>query len=293
LSQPTARPGHLGIAILIACLLSSCSHPPSRLAQTLQRVEQAGWVSETIDTGNFRLQSYHPYWVCCRLDRLTIYIEGDGLAWLNRDTPSVNPTPRQALALQLALLHNSPAVAYLARPCQYVDLNRQPDCRPHTWTLGRFNVKQIQAMNTAIDALKSKAGASSLRLIGYSGGGVIAAILAAQRSDIFQLITIASPLDTEAWTQWHQVSPLEDAINPVDLLENLSHVPQLHLAGALDQQVPSILTQHFVRKAQQGESLVAMQVMPEFDHQCCWVAHWPSLLKRTTESYTTSNQSKP
>ena len=53
---------------------------------------------------------------------VNIYIEGDGRAWLNKNRPSLDPTPKNSLALKLAEIDPAPNVIYLARPCQYSKL---------------------------------------------------------------------------------------------------------------------------------------------------------------------------
>ena len=54
--------------------------------------------------------------------RLHVYLEGDGQAFVSQGGyASSDPTPRNPLALRLAIQDNSAnAVVYLARPCQYV-----------------------------------------------------------------------------------------------------------------------------------------------------------------------------
>ena len=46
-----------------------------------------------------------------------VYIEGDGLSWIDRFTPSSDPTPVDPLTFKLTKLDQSPNVIYLARPC--------------------------------------------------------------------------------------------------------------------------------------------------------------------------------
>ncbi|MFP4386937.1 MAG: alpha/beta hydrolase, partial [Alphaproteobacteria bacterium] len=54
---------------------------------------------------------------------LSIYIEGDGLAWIKRTRPSGNPTPTNPVALRLAASDNiSQNIIYIARPCQYTPI---------------------------------------------------------------------------------------------------------------------------------------------------------------------------
>ncbi|WP_414683398.1 lipase family protein, partial [Methylophaga sp. UBA5088] len=143
--------------------------------------------------------------------RLTIYIEGDGLAWLNRRKISSDPTPVDPLVLKLAV-HDKQAV-YLARPCQYVKSDR---CDKKLWTSARFSTEVVESMNQAVTELKNQFQASSLRLIGYSGGGAIATLLAAERNDVDQLVTVTGNLDTTAWTEMQHISALTDSLNPAD-----------------------------------------------------------------------------
>ena len=80
-------------------------------------------------------------------------------------------------------------------------------------------------------------------LIGFSGGGVLAAELALRRNDVLALITVAAPLDLEAWTRLHGVSPLVAASPAGALTAALAQAafPQRHLYGARDKVVPPAL----------------------------------------------------
>ena len=51
--------------------------------------------------------------------KLIIYIEGDGVSWIDRFTISSNPTPNNPTAFKLALIDENDNVIYLARPCQF------------------------------------------------------------------------------------------------------------------------------------------------------------------------------
>jgi hypothetical protein len=59
---------------------------------------------------------------------LSVYIEGDGLAWMSRRRLSRDPTPVDPLALDLAALDPAANVVYLARPCQHTE--HDPLCEP-------------------------------------------------------------------------------------------------------------------------------------------------------------------
>lgn len=279
----------------MACttLLAACSPlTPERdrlalAAAAHERAQAAHWLSRELPTRDFILQSFHsPPRAChtqppCAPLQLTVFIEGDGRAWDTRTSPSRNPTPHRSQALALALAHPQQPAAYLARPCQYLPLASQPQCTPQTWTQQRFSDSAVRNLNDAIDNLKTLFQADTLHLVGFSGGGVLAALLAARRDDVARLTTLAAPLDLAAWTRLHQVSAMPHAINPADVRAQLDGVNQLHLAGTEDRIVPPTLVQHFVQgfnKESRATGRVRFKQVAGVDHQCCWVQHWPAVL---------------
>lgn len=201
-----------------------------------------------------------------------VYIEGDGLAWKNRRTPSVDPTPVRALGLELALA--SPELfdtAYIGRPCQFAARSAE-SCTVNVWTFARYNQAAVDAVGEAIDSVKGRSD-QPVVLVGYSGGGVIAALLSAQRRDVAALVTVAANLDTVAWTTQLQVTPLVDSLNPVDYAEALTAVPQRHLVGSRDKVVPPEVTLSYLRAARLSASEHLVEVQG-YDHRCCWAENW-------------------
>jgi pimeloyl-ACP methyl ester carboxylesterase len=192
--------------------------------------------------------------------------------------PSADPTPRDPLALRLALAHPGANAVYLARPCQYVGAQAR-GCAPRYWTEQRFAPEVIEASDRALDALVRRAGASRLTLVGYSGGGAVAALLAVRRPDVERLITVAGNLDPQRWTAYHGVAPLTGSLSPLDAIQQLARVPQLHFAGGEDAIVPPVLLEEFVRRFA-PPARPRIEVEPEFDHRCCWAQRWPDLLAR-------------
>lgn len=237
----------------------------------------AGWQALDIDADSFVLRAYVPVELPSS-DVLAIYIEGDGQAWLANDRPSRDPTPTQPLALQLAVRDPGQSTAYLARPCQYVQTEARRGCVSAYWTNKRFSAEVIAATSHVVDQLKQRAGAKQLVLIGYSGGGAVAALVAAQRDDVVRLVTIAGNLDHVAWTRLHRVTPLEGSLNPIDAWSRLQHIPQLHLVGANDRIMPTSIADSY-RTHFPGWAPIQLRVIPGFDHHCCWVEQWPALLE--------------
>lgn len=257
---------------LVAC--SMVASPAQRVAHADQLAQARAWQAVRLDTGPMALVAYLPRHIQAS-DQLTIYIEGDGLAWMSPSQPSADPTPREPMGLQLALAQPWGNAAYLARPCQYVDAE-QSGCPPAYWTEQRFAPPVVSAADQAVDQLKQRFAARELTLVGYSGGGTVAALLAARRSDVVRLITVAGNLDPSAWTAYHRLKPLTGSLSPVDVIAPLQNIPQLHLVGGQDNNVPPSLAEGFARRFNPPLA-PGVQIIPQFDHHCCWVAQWPAL----------------
>jgi len=228
-----------------------------------------GWHMTAIPAGAFELAAWLPSHYVAAPD-LTIYIEGDGLAWLSPDTPSTDPTPVAPLALKLALAQADGNAVYLARPCQYL---ANSNCSQRYWTDARFASEVIAAMNDAVDALKRRSSARRLSLVGYSGGAAVAALLAARRSDVVRLVTVAGNLDHRAWTEFHRLTPLTGSLNPADDRAALARIPQWHFVGARDAVVPPALVRAFAT----GMPAAHVIELPGYDHHCCWAKNWATL----------------
>jgi hypothetical protein len=177
---------------------------------------------------------------------LTVYIEGDGRAWLTSSIPSQDPSPRNYMMAQKALEDTQPSV-YLARPCQF-QKTEELGCNSALWTSDRFSTGVVASYNQALDQLKRQRGVQHFHLVGYSGGGAVAMALAGQRQDIDQVVTIAGNVDPLAWIELHNLTPLGDVVNPLDFAARLSSLPQRHFVGAKDKVVPPVLAKAFVQK---------------------------------------------
>jgi dienelactone hydrolase len=262
-------------AVLLAALLTACAALPTfeerrTHADALAAVH--GWQASAISGGKFNLVAYAPRRYEHNVN-LAIYIEGDGFAWVSPALPSTDPTPRDPLALRLALAHPQGNAVYLARPCQYVDALRT-GCAKRYWMESRFAVAVVTATSEAIDVLKQRFGAERLTLVGYSGGGAVAALLATQRSDVERLVTVAGNLDHRAWTAHHRVAPLSASLNPVDGPNRLATVRQIHFIGELDRVIPPALTRGLPAEFL-GPQSRNLHLIPAYDHVCCWAQDWP------------------
>jgi hypothetical protein len=267
-------------SILLSLLLSACATIPTsseRKATADGLVQARGWRAERVTSGPFDLVTYSPN-APKRSTLLTVYIEGDGFAWISQALASSDPTPRDPLALRLALAQPDESAAYLARPCQYVDAE-VTGCALRYWTNARFSDEVVVASNIAIDSLKRRFKAEKLILVGYSGGAAVAALVAARRQDVALLVSVAGNLDPLAWTRYHHLQPLSGSLNPVDEAGALQRIPQIYFAGEHDRNLPPALVRAYASKLSSGNPPVLVE--PGFDHQCCWITRWPTLWRQS------------
>lgn len=264
------------LAAASACLLAACAIVGEDATGRAEAVAaNAGLRHERIAAGPFQLTAFVRI---ARPDRpLAVYIEGDGLAWLSRHRPSPDPTPRRAIGLQLAAADPGPNVAYLARPCQFTPMAMNAECKPAYWTGRRFGENVVAAMNDAVDVLAHRVPGQRLDLVGYSGGGAIVVLVAARRTDVASVRTVAGNLDTEFLNRRHGVSPMPDSLNPLHAAGSIAAIPQLHLSGGEDRVVPPDVARRFV--AAQGDRTGCcadlVRVVPGMEHDGDWARHWP------------------
>ncbi len=273
-----ARRIRLALFLGVGLLMGGCSLFPSPDERASGLAAEHRWRKHVFPAGMFDLTGFSRLRGTAA-DRLTVYIEGDGRAWLSTSRLSPDPTPATPYVLELAVRHPAGNVLYLARPCQYVAQPSPRGCHPRYWSSHRYAPEVIASMGAAIDRVKRTAGARRLVLIGYSGGGVVAALLAARRDDVAELVTIAANLDHAYWTRLEELTPLHGSLNPADFTERLQKVPQRHFAGGDDDIVPPVIINAYVRRMT-DRSRTRVIVLREFDHDCCWTENWPDLLKR-------------
>ena len=222
--------------------------------------------------------------------RLTVYIEGDGAAWRARQIPPRDPSPDNPIAAQLALVDSSLPVAYLARPCMYLSDEQLKQCSGSLWTDARFGQEALFISNQALDSLVTTiknnysiplSSSLQLNLVGYSGGGVMATLLASQRPDVVCLNTLASPLDIEVWAKLQKVAPLSQSLNPAFPDVRLTRISQMHWFGAKDRIVPPQALGRYQNWSPTLELAQVVKVIPNFNHHDFWVQEWPNLKEKS------------
>ncbi len=268
--------------LVLVLLLQGCVTNPflSLTGAANQIARAADWRPTDIATTEFRLRIYRPRQIN-RAEEITIYIEGDGNAWTDTAHPSPDPTPRNPLGLKLAIAQPDGPAAYIARPCQYIIEKDRQHCAYRYWTEARYSEPVIKSVSQAVDHLKSIFNAERVRLVGYSGGGAVAALIAARRDDISFLITIAANLDTDYWIKFLKVAPLSGSLNPAGEKVALRRQRQLHFVGGKDDIVPPSVARSYANKVDPS-LLQSIRYIENADHDCCWVELWPDIIRKIT-----------
>jgi dienelactone hydrolase len=218
---------------------------------------------------------------------LYIFIEGDGSPWRRNGTlVADDPTPHHALALALAT-QTPGSVIYLGRPC-YFSVRNDAACESRVWSSQRYSALVVESMAAVANRYAAANNSHRVILVGYSGGGSLAVLIAPLIHTACSVVTIAADLDTEAWTAWHRYSPLEGSLNPATQPVLNPLIEQFHLVGDRDTTVPPRLSRRYL------DRLGADQVwhFADFDHVCCWVETWSKILARIefTMAHPTNRQ---
>ena len=208
---------------------------------------------------------------------LKVYVEHDGTPWIGGEAVAADPTPRVPLALELMARDTGPRL-FLGRPCYY-RFTTQTGCTPYLWTHGRYSSEVVDSMVAAVRSYGASRSFGSVVLIGYSGGGTIAWLMAQRMPEVDGVLTVAANLDVELWTGAHSYAPMRGSLNPASEPPLPSSVVQVHFQGGRDGNVMPEIGRSF---AQHHPDAYVVEI-PEFDHVCCWVERWPDLLTSFAE----------
>lgn len=247
--------------------LAACATPSERFAN---RAAALGLRSETVPGKGFS----HAVFANGAVGRggpLHVYLAGDGIPWI-AGLPARDPTPSDPLILHLMALDSAPSL-FLGRPC-YHDMAERDGCLGRLWTGARYSETVVASMAAALRRILKRRGDPTLVLIGHSGGGTLAMLLAARLEKTAAVVTIAANLDIDAWTRLHAYPPLNGSLDPVRQPPLAPGIYQIHYAGGRDRIVPAKI----VRAGLKGNARLSVE--PEYGHVCCWRTIWPRVLSR-------------
>lgn len=241
--------------------------------------ELYGFERKLVKGGDFQITTYQK--ITNKLKPYVFYIEGDGMAFRGKYKVSHNPTPRRGVMIKLAAMDPRPNVVYIARPCQYTPMELNPKCDQSYWTHKRLSDDSVESINQVINTINSNN--AKFNLVGYSGGGGIAVLVAARNPMVKDIITIAGTLDHKAFTKHHNVHPMVGSLNPIDYAEEISDIPQLHLSGGKDSRVPPFIGDSFVTES--DSSCVRHKIFSGNSHDKGWSDSWEYVLSLPLTCY--------
>jgi len=194
--------------------------------------------------------------------------------WVRRQIIATDPTPSEPLMLQLMAQDSRPAI-YLGRPC-YFGMARDSACNPWVWTHGRYSEQVVESMRAVLATLVNANSITSLVLIGHSGGGTLAMLLAERVPQVRLVVTLAGNLDIDAWTARHGYTTLEHSLNPARRPPLPHDIEQLHYVGKNDKNVPPEILEAAIKQQN-----ARMLVLDGVDHRQGWDNYWTKILQTT------------
>jgi pimeloyl-ACP methyl ester carboxylesterase len=180
------------------------------------------------------------------------------------------------MTLDLAIQDPAPRVLYLARIGQFMPAYATPANQVY-WSSGRLAPQAIEAATEAIDQAKLKAGAKYVHLVGFSGGGGLAILLAESRKDVLTVVTVAGLLDTDWWVKTRNYYPLLQSLNPAERAVEINKLPQIHFYGTKDNIIPPEMSMNYAARA----PFMNLQRVPiPTSHGRGWKERWKTLLEK-------------
>jgi len=247
----------------------SCATPAERVDQ---RAAEYGFIRHEVAGVGF-VHAIYQHGRLTGAERIHVYIAGDGApsAAARYDPP--DPTPMDDPVLAWMAMDPNPGLL-LGRPCQHIT----GACDPLHFTLGRYGEPVVSSMAVALRSFLGEqeiASDSEVVLIGFSGGGTLATLLAERMPETRALVTIAANLDTAAWAQRHGHTPLIYSLNPAEQGPLREDLVQLHLRGGDDE----VVDLDNARAWLDAQPQARLRTFAGFDHGCCWAQIWPDALR--------------
>ena len=259
------------ISILCFLILAGCTTPSERFASAAANF---GFYGFSLNSGTFDHQFYANVKVTQDINEevLHVYLDGDGTPWEKHQWIADDPTSRNPMILELMRQDEAPSIL-LGRPC-YQGFNKTSACHYRYWTSHRYSKKVVGSMVQVLKRWLNKHSFKQVVLIGYSGGGTLAVLMAPYLPEVRTIVTLAANLDVEAWSRYHGYYPLPESLNPAGIALNVN-LRQIHIAGLEDKIAPAQIIKSYAEK--QVNALYLPYA--HFDHHCCWVKEWASILR--------------
>jgi len=220
----------------LGCALIACACSADPTARHAAAAAARGLQAESVAGAGFTHRVYAAARSGAAADSsvLHVYYGGDGSPFLDGRRIARDPTPRRPLTLALMQQDPFPAV-FIGRPCYHGLL---AGCDSALWTVARYSPAVVESMAAATSRVIEARAPARVVLVGYSGGGALALLVAERLDRIDAVVTVAANLDVAAWTQRHGYTPLHESLDPADVAGSRADLAHLHLSGSADDNVP-------------------------------------------------------
>tara|TARA_R110001592_G_scaffold49482_4_gene154282 strand:+ start:2464 stop:3285 length:822 start_codon:yes stop_codon:yes gene_type:complete len=250
----------------VVLLLSGCTLPAYKLLQ------DAGQPYQTVSSNNFKhllaINSHNDI-----NEPVIVFIEGDGRPWQRYNKAAYEPTPDKPLLLEWFIAADFKAL-YLGRPC-YFELNDQ-QCSPYWYTHGRYSEPVV---NSLVQILREHLAEQKLVLVGHSGGGTLAVLMAEKLENVEAVLTIAGNLQVNTWSEYHHYSKLQGSMDPMLRKELPQHIRQVHFYSPFDKVIQASWIKAYSEK-QLNSRLIEL---PVYGHDYAWKEFYPVIKKVLAE----------
>tara|TARA_R110001592_G_C13186681_1_gene751718 strand:- start:4420 stop:5241 length:822 start_codon:yes stop_codon:yes gene_type:complete len=254
------------VSIHIVLMLSGCTLPAYKLLQ------DAGQPYKVVSSNNFK----HLLAINSHSDinkPVIVFIEGDGRPWQRHNRVASKPTPDKPLLLEWFIAADFPAV-YLGRPC-YFELN-DPQCSPYWYTHGRYSEPVVDSL---VQVLRDNVAEKNLVLVGHSGGGTLAILMAEKLEHVQAVLTIAGNLQVNAWSEYHHYSKLQGSMDPMLRKTLPGHIRQIHVYSPFDK----VIQEEWIKAYSKKQLNSGLIELPVHGHDYAWKEFYPVVKKVLSE----------
>lgn len=173
------------------------------------------------------------------------------------------------------MLRGNANSVYVGRPCYYQVADTR--CQGSWWTYNRYHPDVVNSLLKVVEQLAENH--PELWLIGYSGGGTLAVLLGNRLNRPVKVVTVNANLDHQAWTEYHQYSPLTGSLNPIHDSAYNPYMQELHWYGTEDQNILPAWTLAYCQKRH-------AQCLPvPASHSEGWPELWPAILRGSQDFF--------
>ena len=251
--------------LLLFLFLASCSIPSeNKRFEIIKEHNSDQFIEKIYKTAYFEIYSLNKI---SNSKKLIIYIEGDGLSWIDNYTISSNPTPIDPLAFRLAKIDQNENIIYLARPCQYIQTDI---CKNNKiWTVSQYSEPVLSSYKAIIDSLSQF---EEIHIVGYSGGAGVAMYLGSSNDNIKSIRTIAGNINHDEFVQLRNFTSPKNSVDFFSIEKKIKNISQIHYFGKNDKVIPRDLHLNFFKR-NEGDNCVKIKEV-QATHNEGWSNFW-------------------